>query len=170
MLKMQARNRLPAAQPNVKPWAMPCAGKVVPYPGFRCAGLQRPSLAQLPRGVLNVPKAAAPTTQNNTHAAGTADASTAKPAARIGHVKRQTKETKIEVYVNIDGTGVCKNNSPIPFLNHMLDQIASHGLFDITVIAEGDTEIDDHHTTEDIALAFGTCISDALGDRKGIHR
>lgn len=76
----------------------------------------------------------------------------------------------MEVTVNIDGTGVCDARTPVGFLNHMIDQIASHGLFDITVVADGDTWIDDHHTTEDIALAFGTALSQALGDRKGIHR
>lgn len=85
-------------------------------------------------------------------------------------MKRKTKETSIELTVNIDGTGVCVADTPVGFLNHMIDQIASHGLFDINLKAEGDTWIDDHHTTEDIALAFGTALSQALGDRKGIHR
>jgi len=92
------------------------------------------------------------------------------PGARVGRVARATKETSVEVVVNLDGSGVCACNSPVGFLNHMIDQIASHGLFDITVNAQGDTWIDDHHTTEDIALAFGTAVSQALGDRKGIHR
>lgn len=92
------------------------------------------------------------------------------PASRIGTVKRQTKETKVDVTINLDGTGICNAKSQIPFLDHMLDQLASHGLFDVSVEAEGDTWIDDHHTNEDIALALGTALSQALGDRKGIHR
>lgn len=91
-------------------------------------------------------------------------------AARVGSVKRKTKETQIELAINLDGTGVCIADTPVGFLNHMLDQISSHGLFDITVKATGDTWIDDHHTVEDIALAFGSAFSQALGDRKGIHR
>jgi len=89
---------------------------------------------------------------------------------RTATVKRQTKETKIELTINIDGTGVCHSKSQIPFLDHMMDQLASHGLFDIHLEAEGDTWIDDHHTNEDIALALGTALSQALGDRKGINR
>ncbi|KAI8104235.1 hypothetical protein M9434_002795 [Picochlorum sp. BPE23] len=90
--------------------------------------------------------------------------------SRIGTVKRETKETKIDLTINIDGTGKCHSKSQIPFLDHMMDQLASHGLFDIHLEAEGDTWIDDHHTNEDIALAMGTALSQALGDRKGIHR
>lgn len=89
---------------------------------------------------------------------------------RVAIVKRKTKETSVEVRLNLDGTGQCVTNTPVGFFNHMLDQIASHGLFDVYVEAEGDTWIDDHHTVEDIALALGSAFSQALGDRKGIHR
>lgn len=89
---------------------------------------------------------------------------------RVAVVKRATKETSVEVRINLDGTGRCVTNTPVGFLNHMLDQLASHGLFDVFVEAQGDTWIDDHHTVEDIALALGTAFSQALGDRKGIHR
>lgn len=85
---------------------------------------------------------------------------------RSAVVQRQTKETKVEVRIDIDGSGKCVTQTPVGFLNHMLDQIASHGLFDVYVAAEGDTWIDDHHTVEDIALAFGGALSQALGDRK----
>lgn len=88
----------------------------------------------------------------------------------MGSVKRKTKETEVEVTIDLDGTGVCIAETPVGFLNHMLDQISSHGLFDLTVRAKGDTWIDDHHTVEDIALALGGAMSQALGDRKGIHR
>eukprot|EP00798_Chlamydomonas_sp_ICE-L_P005025 gene5025-34810_t len=74
------------------------------------------------------------------------------------------------VTIDLDGTGICIAENTVPFLNHMLDQISAHGLFDLTVKATGDTWIDDHHTVEDIALAFGGAVSKALGDRKGIHR
>ncbi|MCO5589171.1 hypothetical protein L7F22_043137 [Adiantum nelumboides] len=90
--------------------------------------------------------------------------------ARIGEVARRTKETDVKVRVNLDGIGVCQSDTGIPFLDHMLDQIASHGLFDVNVTAKGDLHIDDHHTNEDIALAFGTALLQALGDRKGISR
>ncbi|KFM27359.1 Imidazoleglycerol-phosphate dehydratase 1, chloroplastic [Auxenochlorella protothecoides] len=97
-------------------------------------------------------------------------AAPAMAPVRVATVKRETKETRVEVTINLDGTGQADNDSGIPFLDHMLDQISSHGLFDLTVKAKGDTWIDDHHTNEDIALAFGTALSQALGDRKGIHR
>ncbi|KAL9262779.1 Imidazoleglycerol-phosphate dehydratase, chloroplastic-like protein [Drosera capensis] len=89
---------------------------------------------------------------------------------RIGEVNRVTKETNIFVKLNLDGTGVADSSSSIPFLDHMLDQIASHGLFDVHVRATGDIHIDDHHTNEDVALALGTALLQALGDRKGINR
>lgn len=85
-------------------------------------------------------------------------------------MQRRTNETQVDVSINLDGTGVCSAETPVPFLNHMLDQLASHGLFNVIVRAEGDTWIDDHHTCEDIALSLGTAISQALGDRKGITR
>ncbi|XP_047090040.1 imidazoleglycerol-phosphate dehydratase 3, chloroplastic-like [Lolium rigidum] len=89
---------------------------------------------------------------------------------RLGEVKRVTKETNVHVKINLDGTGVANSSSGIPFLDHMLDQLASHGLFDVYVKATGDTHIDDHHSNEDIALAIGTALLQALGDRKGINR
>src|SRR6188768_1585321 len=90
--------------------------------------------------------------------------------ARIAKVERQTKETKISVEVNLDGTGVSKIQTPIPFLSHMLDQIARHGSIDLSVVAEGDVEIDGHHTTEDVGIVLGKAFLAALGDRKGIRR
>ncbi|XP_050372489.1 imidazoleglycerol-phosphate dehydratase 1, chloroplastic [Argentina anserina] len=90
--------------------------------------------------------------------------------ARIGEVKRETKETNVSVKINLDGTGIADSNTGIPFLDHMLDQLASHGLLDVHVRATGDIHIDDHHTNEDVALAIGTALLQALGDRKGINR
>ncbi|WOL12253.1 hypothetical protein Cni_G21019 [Canna indica] len=89
---------------------------------------------------------------------------------RIGDVKRVTKETDVCVNINLDGSGVANCSTGIPFLDHMLDQLASHGLFDLNIKAVGDIHIDDHHTNEDVALAIGTALLQALGDRKGIHR
>eukprot|EP00268_Persea_americana_P008368 TRINITY_DN13241_c0_g1_i1.p1 TRINITY_DN13241_c0_g1~~TRINITY_DN13241_c0_g1_i1.p1 ORF type:complete len:282 (+),score=52.86 TRINITY_DN13241_c0_g1_i1:232-1077(+) len=89
---------------------------------------------------------------------------------RIGEVARVTKETDVEVRLNLDGTGIADSSTGIPFLDHMLDQLASHGLFDVHVKARGDIHIDDHHTNEDVALAIGTTLLKALGDRKGINR
>ncbi len=90
--------------------------------------------------------------------------------ARIAKVTRETKETKITVEVNLDGTGVSNIHTPLPFLSHMLDQIARHGSIDLSIHAEGDVEIDGHHTTEDIGIVLGKAVLDALGDRKGIRR
>ncbi|XWS27508.1 hypothetical protein CRYUN_Cryun26dG0120800 [Craigia yunnanensis] len=89
---------------------------------------------------------------------------------RTGEVERVTKETNVWVKINLDGTGVANSSTSIPFLDHMLDQLASHGLFDVHVKATGDIHIDDHHTNEDVALALGTALLQALGDRKGINR
>ncbi|XP_021897080.1 imidazoleglycerol-phosphate dehydratase isoform X2 [Carica papaya] len=89
---------------------------------------------------------------------------------RIGEVKRVTKETNVSVKINLDGTGITDSCTGIPFLDHMLDQLASHGLFDVHVKATGDIHIDDHHTNEDVALAIGTALLQALDDRKGINR
>ncbi|KAI8012337.1 hypothetical protein LOK49_LG06G03026 [Camellia lanceoleosa] len=89
---------------------------------------------------------------------------------RIGEVKRVTKETNVSVRINLDGSGVADCSTGIPFLDHMLDQLASHGLFDVHAKAIGDIHIDDHHTNEDVALAIGTALLQALGDRKGINR
>ncbi|XP_028076427.1 imidazoleglycerol-phosphate dehydratase, chloroplastic-like isoform X3 [Camellia sinensis] len=89
---------------------------------------------------------------------------------RIGEVKRVTKETNVSVRINLDGSGVADCSTGIPFLDHMLDQLASHGLFDVHAKAIGDIHIDDHHTNEDVALAIGTALLQALRDRKGINR
>src|SRR3954463_11919898 len=90
--------------------------------------------------------------------------------ARIATVERETKETKIRVEVTLDGTGVASIHTPLPFLSHMLDQIARHGAIDLTVRATGDVEIDGHHTTEDLAIVLGRAVAEALGDRVGIRR
>lgn len=83
---------------------------------------------------------------------------------------RATRETDIRIELNLDGRGVFDIRTPLPFLSHMLEQIARHGLFDLTIVAEGDVEIDGHHTTEDIGIVFGKTLLQALGDRKGICR
>jgi imidazoleglycerol-phosphate dehydratase len=90
--------------------------------------------------------------------------------ARTSHVKRSTSETQIEVNLNLDGTGVQDIQTPVPFLDHMLSQLARHGYFDLTVKAQGDTHIDFHHTVEDVGIAVGQAFKEALGDKKGIRR
>ena len=90
--------------------------------------------------------------------------------ARISHVKRSTSETQIEVSLNLDGSGVQDIKTPIPFLDHMLSQLAKHGYFDLTVKAQGDTQIDFHHTVEDVGIAVGQAFKEALGEKKGIRR
>ncbi|NWF60597.1 MAG: imidazoleglycerol-phosphate dehydratase HisB [Fischerella sp.] len=89
---------------------------------------------------------------------------------RIASLRRTTGETDVQVTINLDGTGVCNAATGIPFLDHMLHQIASHGLIDLDIQATGDLHIDDHHTNEDVGITLGQVISQALGDRKGIVR
>ena len=89
---------------------------------------------------------------------------------RTAHVVRNTSETQIEITLNLDGTGVAQLDSGVPFLDHMLDQIARHGLMDLTVKAKGDTHIDDHHTVEDVGIALGQAFAKAVGDKKGMVR
>jgi imidazoleglycerol-phosphate dehydratase len=91
-------------------------------------------------------------------------------AKRIGEVKRQTKETNIALSINLDGTGTYMVRTPVPFLTHMLEQFAKHGGFDLTVDAEGDVHIDDHHTVEDVGICLGQALTKALGDKAGINR
>jgi imidazoleglycerol-phosphate dehydratase len=93
-----------------------------------------------------------------------------KTADRRATVTRKTGETDVVVTINLDGTGQCVADTGIPFLNHMLHQISSHGLFDLEVRATGDIEIDDHHTNEDVGITLGMALNQALGDRKGIAR
>jgi imidazoleglycerol-phosphate dehydratase len=90
--------------------------------------------------------------------------------ARTASVRRTTGETDVHVSINLDGTGQCNADTGVPFLDHMLDQIASHGLIDLDIQAKGDIEIDDHHTNEDVGITLGQAFAQALGDRKGITR
>ena len=89
---------------------------------------------------------------------------------RIASVNRDTLETQISVTVNLDGSGQAKFNTGVPFLEHMMDQISRHGLIDLDVTCNGDTEIDDHHSVEDIGITLGQAVARALGDKKGICR
>lgn len=85
-------------------------------------------------------------------------------------IKRKTNETNVEISLNIDGAGKREINTPIGFLNHMLDLFAKHGLFDLNIKATGDTYIDEHHTVEDIGIVLGEAFAKALGDKKGVNR
>jgi imidazoleglycerol-phosphate dehydratase len=89
---------------------------------------------------------------------------------RSASLSRKTKETSIDVTVDLDGTGRADIETPLPFLTHMVEQLARHSLIDLSVRATGDVEIDGHHTTEDLALVVGQCISRALGDKAGLVR
>lgn len=89
---------------------------------------------------------------------------------RSATVSRNTAETQIKVSVNLDGTGKQKLASGVPFLDHMLDQIARHGMIDLEIEATGDLHIDAHHTVEDIGITMGQAIAQAIGDKKGIRR
>ncbi|QLQ01697.1 MAG: imidazoleglycerol-phosphate dehydratase HisB [Thiobacillus sp.] len=89
---------------------------------------------------------------------------------RTAQVTRNTLETQIAVSLNLDGTGVSKLDTGVPFLDHMLDQIARHGLIDLDIRAKGDLHIDAHHTVEDTGITLGQAFAQALGDKKGIRR
>ena len=93
-----------------------------------------------------------------------------QPAARRAEVKRNTQETQIRVAINLDGTGQQTLNTGVPFLDHMLDQIARHGLFDLDIEAVGDLHIDAHHTVEDVGITLGQAFALALSDKTGIRR
>jgi imidazoleglycerol-phosphate dehydratase len=90
--------------------------------------------------------------------------------ARTASIRRTTGETDVKVTINLDGVGKCTAATGVPFLDHMLHQIASHGLIDLEVQSIGDLEIDDHHTNEDVGITLGQALGKALGDRKGIVR
>ena len=92
------------------------------------------------------------------------------PVMRKAEVSRNTLETQITVRLNLDGTGAAKLNTGLGFLDHMLDQIARHGMIDLEVDAKGDLHIDGHHTVEDIGITIGQALTQALGDKKGLRR
>ena len=89
---------------------------------------------------------------------------------RTAEVKRDTRETQIRVKLNLDGSGAGELDTGVPFLDHMLDQVARHGAFDLEISAKGDLHIDAHHTVEDIGITFGQAFAQALGDKQGIRR
>jgi imidazoleglycerol-phosphate dehydratase len=90
--------------------------------------------------------------------------------SRSATLSRKTKETSIEVTLDLDGTGRADVATPLPFLTHMVEQLSRHGLIDLTVRASGDVDIDGHHTTEDLGLVIGQCVATALGDKAGLVR
>jgi imidazoleglycerol-phosphate dehydratase len=90
--------------------------------------------------------------------------------SRISRIERSTKESQIEVVLDLDGTGVTDVSTGVPFYDHMLGQLGKHALFDLRVRAVGDLEVDSHHTVEDVAIAFGQALREALGDKAGITR
>lgn len=89
---------------------------------------------------------------------------------RTASVTRNTLETQIQIELNLDGSGKASFDTGVPFLEHMMDQIARHGMMDLTIKAVGDTHIDDHHTVEDIGITLGQAFAQAVGDKKGIQR
>ena len=92
------------------------------------------------------------------------------PEPRVATIQRDTKETKIRVRVDLDGTGAATLSTGIGFFDHMLDQIARHGLIDLEIQAEGDLHIDGHHTVEDVGITFGQAVAKAVGDKRGLRR
>ena len=91
-------------------------------------------------------------------------------SGRTASISRNTLETQITVNLNLDGSGLCSLDTGLPFLEHMLDQVARHGLIDLDIKASGDLHVDAHHTVEDIGISFGQALNKAVGDRKGIRR
>ncbi len=91
-------------------------------------------------------------------------------AGRHSRVERKTKETEVTVHLNVDGTGNAKVTTPIPFFSHMLEAWARHGLMDLTVEAQGDVEVDIHHTVEDVGIVLGLAVHEALADKRGLVR
>lgn len=91
-------------------------------------------------------------------------------SARIATVSRDTNETQITVSVNLDGEGRLRSDTGVPFLDHMLDQVARHGMVDLDIDAKGDLHIDDHHTVEDLGITLGQAFNQAIGDKRGIYR
>lgn len=100
----------------------------------------------------------------------TNEATTTVTSQREARVQRNTAETHIDVRINLDGSGKLDAQTGVPFFEHMLDQVARHGLVDLYVHCDGDTHIDDHHTVEDIGIALGQAFREALGDKRGIQR
>lgn len=98
------------------------------------------------------------------------NSSASTQAARTATVSRDTLETKIKVSLDLDGTGAACFDTGVPFLEHMMDQIARHGLIDLDINCQGDTHIDDHHSVEDIGITLGQAFTKAIGDKKGIRR
>jgi imidazoleglycerol-phosphate dehydratase len=92
------------------------------------------------------------------------------PQSRVGHIRRQTRETCVEVTLDIDGSGRAEIATGIGFLDHMLDSLARHARFDLNVKAEGDLHVDQHHTAEDVGLGLGQALDRALGERRAIRR
>ncbi len=92
------------------------------------------------------------------------------PTARTAHVVRETKETRVEVTLDLDGSGASSAKTGIGMLDHLVEQIGKHGLFDLAVTATGDLHVDEHHTVEDVGIALGQALDQALGDRRGIVR
>ena len=92
------------------------------------------------------------------------------PAARTARIERNTRETKIAVELDLDGTGRARLDTGVPFLDHMLDQVARHGMIDLAVEAKGDLDIDAHHTVEDVGIVTGQAVAKALGDKAGLVR
>ena len=91
-------------------------------------------------------------------------------SARIATVSRDTNETQITVSVNLDGEGRLNCETGVPFLDHMLDQVARHGMVDLDIHAKGDLHIDDHHTVEDLGITLGQAFNEAIGDKRGLYR
>jgi imidazoleglycerol-phosphate dehydratase len=108
--------------------------------------------------------------KSSSRSSAAAKTTSARKRGRAASVSRETGETSIRVEVSLDGSGAASIDTGVPFLDHMLDALARHSLIDLDVKAKGDVDVDDHHTVEDVGLALGQAIDEALGDKKGIVR
>mmetsp|Transcript_7341 Transcript_7341/g.19593 ORF Transcript_7341/g.19593 Transcript_7341/m.19593 type:complete len:272 (+) Transcript_7341:3-818(+) len=138
--------------------------------GWRAGCLRRPALAAAGGARRRQGAGMGPVPSVRLCVASAVMAATHEVPPRVGEVRRITGETEVEVRINIDGTGRCDVDTGIPFLDHMLHQISSHGLFDLYVRAKGDYHIDDHHTNEDVGISLGMALAKALGGKKGVRR
>ncbi len=117
-----------------------------------------------------IERAGSQTAARSRRAPARAGMRTQQNRGRLASVTRETKETSVEVVLGVDGTGSYDVQTGVPFLNHMLELFARHGFFDLAVHANGDVDVDDHHTVEDVGLALGQALREALGAKEGIRR
>jgi imidazoleglycerol-phosphate dehydratase len=170
---LEALGQLPGAQPfkseaNMILLRVPDAAKT--FAGLRERKVLVKNVSKMHPLLDNCLRLTVGTARGERAAAGGTESLPMTPTARTAEVTRNTAETRITVRVNLDGTGQARLSTGIGFFDHMLDQIARHGLIDLDIQAEGDLHIDGHHTVEDVGITLGQAVAKAVGDKKGIRR